>query len=285
MRHIIKETCPLLEALADIFPDSSNNTLRTMLKDERVLVDGKLKANPKDLVQAGQKIEVLSHVLKKAKDEKGKKKRSLTIIYEDKDLVVVDKPNGLLSVATNFDTQNTAHAFVKKQHPRRKVYVIHRLDQETSGVMMFALTEEAYHKLKSDLAAHDVERIYYGVVEGSLSGKGSWVHYLIEDKNYLVHAYEKPVADSERAVTHYEAVKQQGNFTLVRFQLETGKKNQIRVQCAKAGHPIYGDEKYGAKLPFAKRLYLHAAELCFTHPITQKKLIFKSNLPNDFNTV
>ena len=274
MRYSIKQTSPLLDALANHFPESSRNTLRTFLKDERVLVDGKLLTDPKQEVLAGQELQVLPRRLKK--------EGLLQIIYEDKDLVVVDKPAGLLSVATHFDTQNTVHAILKKRYIRRKVYVIHRLDQETSGVMMFALSEEAYNKLKSDLAAHLVRRIDYGVVEGALDSKGTWESYLLEDKNYLVHAHDKPTAGAERAVTHYETVRQHGDFTLVRFELETGKKNQIRVQSAKAGHPIYGDSKYGAKLPLSKRLYLHAFELHFTHPLTQKSLVFTSQLPKEF---
>ena len=274
MRYSIKQTSSLLDALAIHFPESSRNTLRTFLKDERVLIDGKLATDPKQQVDAQQELQVLPRRLKK--------EGVLQIIYEDKDLVVVDKPSGLLSVATHFDTQNTVHSILKKRYIRRKVYVIHRLDQETSGVMMFALSEEAYNKLKSDLAAHLVRRIYYGVVEGSLDSKGTWVSYLVEDKNYLVHAHDKPTAGSERAVTHYETVRQHGDFTLVRFELETGKKNQIRVQSAKASHPIYGDSKYGATLPLAKRLYLHAFELHFTHPITQKSLVFTSQLPKEF---
>src|SRR5205807_9961609 len=121
-----------------------------------------------------------------------------------------------------------------------KVFVIHRLDQDTSGVMVFALSQDAYVDLKTELAKRKVKRVYYAIVEGVLLGKGSWTSYLYEDKNYVVHAKEAP-HEGEKATTHFEAIKSQKGYTLVRFELETGKKNQIRVQAEAAGHPIAGD--------------------------------------------
>jgi len=271
MRHTIKNITTLLEALTELAPDSSRNTLRTWIKDSRVSVDGKRVLQPALELVPGQIITVSARPLKK--------EGPLTILYEDNHLIVVDKPAGLLSVSTDFETTNTAHAILKRRFKPRKVFVVHRLDQDTSGVMMFALSDEAYHFLKAELMKHDVKRHYYGLVEGHLQGKGTWTSYLFEDSKYLVHSSPRPEA-GERAVTHYEAAHYHNGRTLVRFELETGKKNQIRVHTTVAGHPICGDEKYGGHA--ASRLFLHAFELCFLHPISKKQLQFISPLPEPF---
>lgn len=273
MRYIIKQSTTLLEALTEAAPDSSRNTIRCWLRDGRVLLDGKAMNKPAFPVKEGQKIEVSARKLKSEGPVK--------IIYEDSDLVVIDKPSGLLSVASNFETQKTAHAILKKRYRPKKVYVVHRLDQETSGVMAFALSEVAYNHLKSDLAQHKVSRVYYGIVEGHLKGEGSWTSYLYEDKNYYVHASDNP-EHGERAVTHYKAENYHDGQTLVRFELETGKKNQIRVHTQLAGHPIVGDIKYGSSRDRSDRLCLHAAELIFFHPVLKKQMTFSSPLPQTF---
>jgi 23S rRNA-/tRNA-specific pseudouridylate synthase len=144
--------------------------------------------------------------------------------------------------------------------------------------MVFALEQKTFNTLKEELKERKVCRIYQGVVEGTLEGKGRWRCNLYEDAAYFVHATDDPTV-GETAVTHYEALKHKKGFTLVRFQLETGKKNQIRVQAARAGHPLVGDKKYGAKKDTFDRLALHAAELQFQHPHTKKTLTFCSNFP------
>jgi len=274
MKLQITKEIELLEALSALLPDSSRNTLRGIARDMRVFVDGRVASDVRIKVRAGQEVEVR---------KKEKKEGELLIHYEDEHLIVIEKPAGLLSVATDFDITNTAHAILKNRYKARKtkVYVIHRLDQETSGLMVFALTEEAYHTLKQELMVHDVERIYYGCVHGELSHSGTWESYLKEDANYFVHASDNP-AFGERAVTHYEPIYYKPPYTLVRFQLETGKKNQIRVQSATAGHAIVGDNKYGPKSAKKMRLFLHAAELHFTHPVSKKRLSFFSHAPPQF---
>ena len=273
MEYRIEQETTLLDALEKCYPDSTRNTLRAMVRDGRVFLDDKLVTSASTPLAPGQELRIGQRQQKKV--------GPLKVVYEDRDLIVIDKPTGLLSVATNFDSKNTAHAILKKQYSPKKIFVVHRLDQDTSGLMIFGLSEEAYEDLKAKLAAHDMQRIYYGIVEGKLTGKGTWTSYLSEDNNYLVHSSDDPNS-GERAVTHYEAVLHRKEVTLVRFQLETGKKNQIRVHTAEAGFPIYGDEKYGAVKPYARRLYLHAFELRFRHPTTNKELCFTSPLPKEF---
>lgn len=275
MRYIIEKKMSLLDALVQLAPESSKNTLRSWVKDERVSIDGVVATKATVELMPLQKVEVHQRPFKR--------EGSLTIIYEDAHLVIVNKPAGLLSVATNFDSVNTAHALVKRRYKPKKVFVVHRLDQETSGVMIFALSEKAYDVLKQNLMAHNVKRVYYGIVTGFLKGKGTWVSYLTEDKAYYMHSSDDPESGGERAVTHYEALHHTGgkrDCTLVRFELETGKKNQIRVHAKDADHPIHGDDKYGTNE--RGRLCLHAAELHFLHPITKKPLLFTAPMPKEF---
>ncbi len=262
---------PLLEALSLLCRDSSKTRLREFIREGRILVDGEIITRSDINLQAGQVLAFDEHKVKY--DISG-----LKIVYEDQFLVVIDKPAGLLSVASNFEAKNTAHAKLKKRYYPKKVFVVHRLDQDTSGLMLFTAHHESYLALKKALKEREIKRTYHAMVEGTLTGSGSWSSYLQEDASYFVHTSEDP-DEGELAVTHYQAVESKNNYTLVRFTLESGKKNQIRVQSANAGHPIVGDSKYGAKTNRFSRLALHATNLEFVHPITQKRLAFTSPFP------
>lgn len=271
MKLTITQPMPLLEALSLLCRDSSKTRLREFIREGRILVDGEIITRSDINLQAGQVLAFDEHKVKY--DISG-----LKIVYEDQFLVVIDKPAGLLSVASNFEAKNTAHAKLKKRYYPKKVFVVHRLDQDTSGLMLFTAHHESYLALKKALKEREIKRTYHAMVEGTLTGSGSWSSYLQEDASYFVHTSEDP-DEGELAVTHYQAVESKNNYTLVRFTLESGKKNQIRVQSANAGHPIVGDSKYGAKTNRFSRLALHATNLEFVHPITQKRLAFTSPFP------
>jgi tRNA pseudouridine32 synthase/23S rRNA pseudouridine746 synthase/23S rRNA pseudouridine1911/1915/1917 synthase len=235
----------------------------------RVWVDGEVEVKASCPLTAGMKIEV-------GKREKAPK-TPLKIYFEDRHLIVIEKPAGLLSVKTHYDTDNTAHALLKEYRKPSKVYPVQRLDRETSGVMVFALTEEARDGLKDQLEKRTVEREYLAAVAGTVSEEeGSWSSYLYEDANYVVHSTPDPKR-GKLATTHFQVLERRKGYTLLSVRLETGRKNQIRVHASEAGHPILGDEKYGfsGKNPI-KRLGLHATFLSFIHPITGKKLSFDS---------
>jgi 23S rRNA pseudouridine1911/1915/1917 synthase len=154
---------------------------------------------------------------------------------------------------------------------------VHRLDQGTSGVMLFVYNEKAQGHMKKQFEEHSIVRIYLGLIEGNLpSPSGTWESNLREDDAYFVRSSPH----GEKAITHYEVVAKRKKSSLVRFALETGKKNQIRVHTSEAGHPIVGDKKYGAKTNPYKRLCLHAHFLSFEHPATGKRLAFTSPLPS-----
>ena len=275
IRSSIDQT--LLEVLAELSPESSKTSQRSWVKEGRITVDGQVVKSPTAIVHAGQ--EVALGVRPKLVEE-GK----LRILYEDRHLVVIEKPSGLLSVATNFEKADTAHALLKKKYSH-KVFVVHRLDQDTSGVMLFALNEIARDQLKLLFEKHEIVRSYTAIVEGHLeASSGTWQSYLREDENYVV--YSTPEAEnSQLATTHYTVISTSKRYTKLELNLETGRKNQIRVHCQDAGHPVAGDTKYGAQTNPIHRLCLHAHLLTFLHPITKQKMRFESPLPPIFQKI
>jgi tRNA pseudouridine32 synthase/23S rRNA pseudouridine746 synthase/23S rRNA pseudouridine1911/1915/1917 synthase len=274
MKYIAPSDLPILEALALISPQSSKNTLRSWIKEGRVQVNDITVKNPSVMVLKNQHVTV------------GQRKKiirpGMPLLYEDQDLVIIDKPTGLLSVATAFEKGETVHALLKAHYHPRKVFVVHRLDQDTSGVMVFALNQEACDRLKDLFEVHNIERAYTAIVEGRLTvSHGTWESYQYEDSQYRVHETEDETR-GRLAVTHFQLVASSKRYTWLELKLETGRKNQIRVHCQSAGHPVVGDKKYGAQSNPLKRLCLHAHLLAFQHPFTKKKLRFESPIPEEF---
>jgi 23S rRNA pseudouridine1911/1915/1917 synthase len=271
MKYKVETESSILDALAHFFPDCSKSTLRSWLEHRRVEIQGRKITRASDIVHPKDEIEVLPKPLPK--------EGPLKICYEDEHVIVIDKPAGLLSVAKDTGNEVSAHDFVKQHFPGQKVFVIHRLDQETSGLMMFTLTQEAFRILKDDLKRREVQRKYTALVEGLLEGSGTWDCYLVEDRSLKMKVVQEGVEGAERAITNYTVLKPGKNSTLIECSLVTGKKNQIRVHANLVGHPIVGDKKYGSKETLASRLCLHATSLSFCHPITGKKLVFTSPFP------
>jgi tRNA pseudouridine32 synthase/23S rRNA pseudouridine746 synthase/23S rRNA pseudouridine1911/1915/1917 synthase len=265
---------PLLEALKEGFPDSSTNNLRSWIKDQRISVGKKVTSNTKYMVQPGQKISL------------GKRKlymqEGIEILYEDDHMVALYKPAGILSVATDYDVLENVHTYLKKRFNRRKVYPVHRLDREASGVMVFAYSDAAQYQLKKQFEEHSILRQYIAIVEGDLQPtQSTWQSYLYEDGAYYVRSVSDP-ALGERAVTHYKVIKRYKNTSSLLVTLETGKKNQIRVHCKEAGHSILGDQKYGSTLELDGRIALHAYKLGLEHPILKKPMMFQRDAPPEF---
>ena len=237
-------------------------------------LDGKIVKVGSTVVAPGQVVEIQS----KKKMIPGK----IEILYEDRDLVAVNKPTGLLSVAAAFETDQTVHGFLKRKYRPRRVHVVHRLDQDTSGVMLFALSDAGREGLKKMFEAHAMERHYCAVVEGHLDEpSGTWQSYLYEDKNYYVHSTTDPEG-GRLATTHYTVVAASRRYSRLDLRLETGRKNQSRVHCQDAGVPVVGDKKYGAESNPLKQLGLHAYRIAFAHPVTGKAMCFESPIPRKF---
>lgn len=204
--------------------------------------------------------------------ERKKKCKDLLILFSDKDLVVVEKPVGLLSVATDFQDYSV-HTLLKQANPGRRVYPVHRLDRDVGGVMVFALSTRARDHLKTQFEKRTIEREYRALIEGHLEvAAGKWEAPLWEDPRFHVHV--KPYGKT--ACTHFKVLKKTRHQTLLSLKLETGRKNQIRVHCAHAGHPLVGDLKYGAETNPYGRLCLHAHSLGFVHPVYNKKMRYTS---------
>lgn len=272
MFYITKEPCTLLDAAALMSPDSSKSTLRQWIRDKRITVDGKIVVRADAPIAAGQKVAL------------NKKKQLLApgteILYEDRHIIAIDKREGLLSVDTDGGGQVSVHSLLKKRFHPKKVYVVHRLDQETSGVILFALSQEAFQALKEIFRSHDLERRYIALVEGELGEKaGTWDCFLFEDSAYRVHATKDK---GERAITHYEELDYRKGISRLELKLETGKKHQIRVHCKEAGHPVVGDKRYGATLDPYHRVCLHAYALIFKHPITGEQVSLFSEPPKNW---
>ncbi len=271
MKITAPKTSPLLELLALLAPEASKTNLRSWVKEKRIYVNQKNASDPRMIVEEGA-------VVSLRKKEK-RLKFGITILYEDRDLIVINKPEGLLSVATDFQNIETAHNALKRKFYKQKVTPVHRLDQGTSGVMVFAYSERALEGLKEQFRGHLIHREYQAYLEGHLKpNKGTWESYLREDGNYFVHS-SKDESQGVRAVTNYAVIKRTPKLTQVRFILETGKKNQIRAQAKEYGHPVVGDKKYGATLNPFSRLALHATRLMFIHPMTKKEMTFETEVP------
>jgi tRNA pseudouridine32 synthase/23S rRNA pseudouridine746 synthase/23S rRNA pseudouridine1911/1915/1917 synthase len=265
----------LLTLLKELAPDSSMSTLRSWIEKGRVCVDGKIVARAKLVVKKGQEVKVgpRVHFIR----------GGIKILFEDEHLVVIEKPEGLLSVATDSPTNLSAHDILKRHFQGQRVFPVHRLDRETSGVMIFAYSEATRDYFKEQFEQRLVEKIYFAVVEGRIENKqGTWKSYLKEDETYYVRStpWEN---EGKLAVTHYEVEAQNRRYALVRFCLETGRKNQIRVHCQDAGLPIVGDKKYGSKCNPIKRMALHSQKISFKHPITKKQMTFEVAFPHSFS--
>lgn len=268
-----QKNTPILELLKELAPDSSNATLRSWIEKGRVTAAGKVVNRSNHPVLAGQEVVVGPRIQFARGDIK--------ILFEDEHLVVLDKPEKLLSVATDFQDQYTAHAILKRRRRPGRVFPVHRLDRDTSGVMMFAYTEAACEALKEQFEKRSIEKIYLAIVEGKMEQKmGRWESFLREDGNYFVAS--SVGAGSKLAITEYEVIAQNSRYTALKLKLKTGRKNQLRVHCREAGFPIVGDKKYGAQSNPVKRLCLHARSVAFTHPNLGKRMQIEVPIPEEF---
>lgn len=276
----------LLDFMFEKLADRSRTDVREMLKSGRVVVSGIGTTAFDYALKPGDEVRILP----KQKLPKGSfSNKYLNILYEDNDVIVVNKREGLLSVGTDKDKENTAYHFIN-QHVRRQgrgkhIFVVHRLDRKTSGVMMFAKSLRARDMLRNDWNNMVVERSYYAVVEGIPPKKRDTIKsYLTEDKMLKIHS-SWINNGGEFAVTTYEVLKSNDKFSLVKLNLDTGRKNQIRVHMSEIGCPVAGDAKYEAKTDPIRRVCLHAATLAFRHPSTGKIMKFEVPVPAGFYKV
>ncbi|MEG0367934.1 MAG: RluA family pseudouridine synthase [Coprobacillus sp.] len=273
MKYQVTQETTLMEFLLEK-TQKKRNDIKNLLKYENVSVDGNIETHYAYLLTSGQIVEV------------GQKKNdsALDIIYEDKEIIVINKPCGLLSEQTDNENQKTAYYLVKQYLAKKKesIFLVHRLDQYTSGLLMFVKTKQLYDLLTRDWNHYVKTRGYIAIVEGMMAKpKGTIDNYLTESKSQNVYITSKE--NGKRAITHYHQIKTCKKYSLLEVYLDTGRKNQIRVHLSSLHHPIVGDNKYGAKSNPLQRLGLHAHELMFIHPLTHEEKRFVCKTPECFD--
>ncbi|MFN3405921.1 MAG: RluA family pseudouridine synthase [Cytophagaceae bacterium] len=275
----------LMKFLLDVMPNKSRTEIKSLLTNKLVHVDGKPVSQYNAPLSVGQEVSI-----GKGSSRSETQLPGIKIIYEDQHLIVINKEEGLLSMATENGNDETAYnllsSYVKSQHFSNRIFIVHRLDRDTSGVMLFAKSQEVQQLLQLDWNNNVTERIYLAIVEGIPSKeKDTIISYLRESKAYKMHSSTKPIEGAQKAITHYEIVKTANSFSLLKINLETGKKNQIRVHMQDIGHPVIGDKKYGSTANPIKRLGLHAWVLAFSHPVTKEEMRFETELPGKFKRI
>lgn len=277
----VTEEAFLLEFLYQKLQDYPKKKIKSFLTHGNILVDDVVTTQYNATLKKGMIVKVVF-----GKVVFDKKKKVLPILYEDRDFIVINKPAGLLSVPTDREKENTAYQMVKEHvkslHPKENVFVVHRLDQDTSGVLVFTKQEKLKDLLQENWNSLVKKRQYLAIVEGTVPEKqGTIKTYLKENKNNMVYS-TKNKNEGKLAITNYQVMKIRNGYTLLNVFLDTGRKNQIRVHMKEIGCPIIGDKKYGAKTNPMKRLGLHAKEIAFYHPITKKYYDFQAPLPAMF---
>lgn len=272
--------CQLLDFLFEAMPDKSRTTVKSYLTKRRVQVNDLTTTQYNFPLRKGDRVTIGSGRVAPAP-----KSQQLRIVYEDADIIVIDKRNGLLSIGTDKEQKRTAYYilsdYVKEQHPDNKIFVIHRLDRETSGLMMFAKSEKVQEQMQRGWHKLVLDRRYVAVIEGALpNAEGVIDAPLTQDRNHKMWV-TRP-GEGEDATTYYTTLRRGKEYSLVDLRLVTGKKNQIRAHLEWKGTPIAGDKKYHAKTNPAGRVCLHAYKLSITHPTTGQELHFDTRIPKLF---
>ena len=276
---------PLLEFMAASLPDAKRGDLKKWLKFGHVAVDGQVTSAFDAPVVSGGVVE-----LNFTRPFVVFRHPRLRLVYEDDDIIVVDKGYGLLSVGTDSSKKSsveTAYSilreYVKQKHPSNKIFIVHRLDRDTSGLMVFAKTMEAKDALQHNWNNMVLERKYVALLDGELEKDSGEVRsHLAETVQHEVYSTEEP-SEGKLAVTRYRVRRKGKGRTLAEFSLDTGRKNQIRVHARDLGCPITGDKRYGNGSGPLHRLALHAETLRFAHPVTRQDMNFTSPVPPIFN--
>lgn len=274
----------LLEFLGKVAPERSRTDLKSWLRHGQIMINGTITKAFDALIAPGEEV-----LVNTSRPFITLRHQRLQLVYEDDDIIVVNKGYGLLSVGIPNPAKKKIESaydilrdYVKRKDPRNKIFVVHRLDRDTTGLMMFAKTEQAQETLRHNWNNFILERLYVAILEGIVEeNSGVIKSRLTENSQYKVYSTENE-DEGKLAVTRFRVLKRGRGLSMVEFNLDTGRKNQIRVHASELGHPISGDKKYGASKSRLGRLCLHAKTLRFAHPVTRKGLIFEAPLPSSF---
>lgn len=275
---------PLLSFLMNSLKDFSRTKIKSLLKHRAVFINRKQTSqfdaplSPGDIVSVETQAENAHAAYLESK---------LDIVYQDDILVVINKPANLLTIATEKERKQTAyyqlHEYLKtvQKGPQKPVFIVHRLDREVSGLLVFAKTHSSKIWLQDNW--HHFRKRYYAIVEGAVKEKSGVLESYLYENKFLKMYSGKPGPDGKKAVTLFERIETVNHYSLLEVELLTGRKHQIRVHLSDMKHPLVGDDKYGAKTDPLKRIALHAYYLEIEHPGTGKKLIFKTPAPPEFS--
>jgi 23S rRNA pseudouridine1911/1915/1917 synthase len=268
----------LLEFLYESLPEHSRKSVKSLLAQNRIMIENTIVSQFDYQLEPGMDV----IVLKKNKVQ-NIILRKMNLLYEDEYFIIIEKSCGLLSVSAGKENEETAfsilNSYLKKSNRDAQLYVVHRLDRETSGVMMFSKSKAIQQKLQDNWDRAVAKRIYYAVVEGSVEkDNGEIVSWLKENSSLKVYSSETP-GDGQKAVTQYRVIKRNPKYSMLEIALDTGRKNQIRVHLQDLGHSVAGDKKYGAVTDPFRRLALHAGILEFSHPLTGECMHFETPVP------
>ena len=280
----VEKNTALLPFLLGTFNDRSKTTVKSYLTHRQIAINNTPVTQFDTPLHPGDEISI-----NYTRGYKEFRHPRLRIVYEDDFLIVVDKGYGLLSISTDRVKAKTAYHilsdYVRQDNPANRIFVLHRLDRDTSGLMMFAKSQGIQEKMQRSWNDMVLDRRYVAVVEGEPEpSKGEVASYLKENTAFHVYSTDDK-ENGQYALTRYEVLATNGNYSLVELQLETGRKNQIRVHMQDIGHSIAGDRKYGAHSNPLGRLALHASRLRFVHPITRRDMLFETPIPAGFQRI
>ena len=273
---IVDKDINLLDAIFDFKKDLSKKSIKSFIKNKMIKVNDKVITNNNYLLNSGDLVEICY-------EKRIIPKYDLDILYEDEYLIAINKPCGLLSISNDKEKDITAYRmvsdYVKSNNKKNFIFVVHRLDQETSGVLLFCKSEKIRDRLQENWNMVVKKRGYIALVDGKMNGKGTIRSFLMEDRRQFV--YSSKSNQGKEAITHYEVIKNNNNYSMLQVFIDTGRRNQIRVHLSEHGFPIVGDKKYRCKSNPVKRLCLHANMLEFIHPVSKKLISIKCDVPEE----
>ena len=273
----VVEPAQLIAFIMEKMHGMSRNRVKALISNRVVLVNNAITTHPLAELKSGDVVQ-----LDRSKHKKSFHCKELDIVFEDPYLFIIDKHPGLLSMSNNSrqqTVQTVLNRYLEKGGGRNTSHLVHRLDRDTSGLMVYAKDVQTQQSLINSWQQLVTDRRYLALVKGEFEQpRGRIQSWLTEDKKFITHS--SPVDNGGKyAVTHYNILASSNGYSLVECELETGRKNQIRVHMADLGHPVVGDRKYGSDEDPMRRLGLHAYMLCFTHPVTGKHLRFETPVP------
>lgn len=277
----VDRECELLEFLLSTFKDQSRNSVKSLLSSHRVSIEGAPISQFNFKLYPGDVVIITKDPIKK------KIRKDLPIIFENDEMIVINKPSGLLSVPSDKEKGSTAFRmvtdYVQQKNRRNRIFIVHRLDEDTSGVLMFVKNKELCDLLQDNWNDLMIKRGYIAIVEGEMKEKSKTItSYLVKNSQNLMYSSKKK-GEGQYAITHYKVINHNEKYSMLDVKIDTGRKNQIRVHLGELGNHVIGDDKYGKPENPLGRLGLHAYELSFTHPVSRKVMTFTAPIPKEFD--